>query len=1058
MREFFQRLFDTTGFDEAQRGWNPELMHIHLLCDGATALAFLLVFSWLAVKLLGKNQSKFPKRIWLLVLMLGIAGLLHCMSVWQVYWPAYRFSAVLKMLAATTSWVTVLSFVPFLSRWISGESWNDLELQVFRRREAEEKLRQSEAVHQSLVESLPLNYFRKDRQGIFVEVNSRFCDNIQVTQEELLGKTDHDFFPKFEADKYRRDDLQVMNSGVLMEDVEEQTLPDGHITFVQVLKAPVRDASGEVVGVQGIFWDVTERKQAEDARKQADARYRQLVDSSLIGVLVTDDSGALLDANRAFLHMLGYAWDEFLAGKLRWNTLTPKAYRELDDRAFESIAHSGTCPPWEKAFLHKDGREIPVLIGITPILQEQHRYICFVLDITERKRFERELREAKEQADAANAAKSLFLANMSHEVRTPMNAIIGYTDLVLRSPLKTQQTDFLQIVLDSAEGLLAIINDILDFSKIEAGKMQLHCEPFWIRDCIVEAIRPFNLAAHKKGIELAYEVSPEIPQTVAGDAGRLRQIIINLVGNAIKFTDHGSVVLRVSLQDFSEQQIGLHFSISDTGIGIPPEMLRTIFQPFEQVDASFTRPRGGTGLGLAIAERFTHIMHGKIWVESTLNEGSTFHFVVSLLPNREIIPAPNRLLSVAKGTRILVIDAEEQDRACILDMLANWNLPSEATTSIDLALEKIHTAWKQNAEYSLFICDRGTLDVSGTAALQRLIEENKGRTENILLLTSSNDPAVLSPYTAFGIQTHLVQPISQSELLQAITHILGENATPSSLHSLPTLPPHSILLVEDSLVNQKLALSVLHGCGQQVTVANNGREAVELTALQDFDLVLMDIQMPEMDGLEATELIRQREQHTGKHVPIVAMTAHALTGDRERCLRQGMDEYLSKPVRPLELLEKIALVTGKALVTPQRIEHTEPQPFEMEQFMAMEPTGKYADWPHAVESAGGDVALLCELIDAYFEERPRLMGEIQQAIEQNDYVLLHRSAHTIKSALRLFGFTAAQDVAFQLEQLGQSETTENAGSLRDELAQLLVPFEIELLEYCRTHRDQPSPC
>jgi len=1090
MLEYWRRLFDTQGFAPRgdEPGWTPALMQLHLVCDLLAATAFLAVFGFLAWQLLRDGGKRIPWRVWLPVTLLVVAGLMHLMDVWQFYWPAYRFAGLLKLVAAVVSWATLLSFVPFISRSLSGGSWGDLQLHITNREKAEQQLREVEAAHRSMVESLPLNLFRKDREGRFVEVNKRMAGIIGQSQEELLGKTDYDLFPKAEADKYRRDDHRVMSQGIVLEDVEEQTLPDGRITYVQVLKAPVLDAAGAIVGVQGIFWDVTERKHAEDARRLADERFRRLVNSSLIGVFVADLEGGILDANDAFLKLVGYARDDVQAGKLRWDELTPSEFRPLDEKAIGLLREDGSCPPWEKEFLHQKGHRVPVMIGVTMLPEEEGRCICFVLDITERKRFERELREAKDAADAANQAKSLFLANMSHEVRTPMNAVIGLTELVLKSPLAPQQSEYLKLVLESAESLLAIINDILDFSKIEAGKMQLAVEPFWLRDCIVDAIRPFSLRAHQKGIELAYDVHSDVADAVLGDPVRLRQVIVNLVSNALKFTERGEIVVKVDAEESSEHAtmalpVGvppsggaerrpaeagtptnapntliLHFAVRDTGIGIPAQKVKTIFEAFEQADSSTTRQYGGTGLGLAIAQRFVELMGGHIWVESTLGVGSTFHFTVQLqVADESQMPPQRRTANVPPGLKILVVDDYAVNRRIVLEMLKNWGLSGDDAKNAREALAKLRFAAESGDPYRLLLTDVNMPETDGFALVEQMQRELGQQRPKVILLTSGERADDGDRRQRLSIDAHLLKPIKQSDLFDAIAEVLGEAAAPPQIDDeLPALPPLDVLLVEDSLVNQKLALGVLGQFGHRVTVAGNGREAVELTAARDFDVVLMDVQMPEMDGLEATYQIRLRERGTSQHVPIVAMTAHALTGDRERCISAGMDEYLPKPIRPRQLVEAIASVTGKALIVGSVIPPPAPEPPVA--YAAGSPASassigaKLVDWEAALSATAGDTDLLCELIDAYFLERPRLQRELNDALARTDFELMHRAAHTIKSSMRLFGAARPMELAFTLEQLGRKKEVDGAMQLRDQLLAELEKLEPVLVNYVHEQR------
>jgi CheY-like chemotaxis protein len=487
-----------------------------------------------------------------------------------------------------------------------------------------------------------------------------------------------------------------------------------------------------------------------------------------------------------------------------------------------------------------------------------------------------------------------------------MNAVIGITELLLGTKLSTDQREYMAIVKDSAESLLALINDILDFSKIEAGRLDLDHVAFEIRELVGDTLKALALRARGKEVEVACHMHPDVPYTLEGDPLRLRQIVINLVGNAIKFTREGEVVLDVAAEPSSEGRTCLHFTVRDTGIGIPDDKQRAIFDAFSQVDSSTTRRFGGTGLGLTISARLVSLMGGRIWVESAVGSGSKFHFTAQFDLGERAAAVRSPTIESLVGLRVLVVDDNETNRLILREMLANWEMRPTTVADADAALLELRRARQCGVPHRVVLTDVHMPGVDGFQLTERIKSSTELDGAVILMLTSGDSPGDIDRCRKVGGAAHLMKPVKQSELFDAIVTSLGvvEHVEPSSDET-PRSPkgssPLRILLAEDSYSNQRLAVGVLSKWGHEVTVVNNGCEAVATLENGSFDLVLMDVQMPEMDGYQATAVIREREARAGGHIPIIAMTAHAMKGDREECLAAGMDGYVAKPIRRAEL-------------------------------------------------------------------------------------------------------------------------------------------------------------
>jgi PAS domain S-box-containing protein len=767
----------------------------------------------------------------------------------------------------------------------------------------------------------------------------------------------------------------------------------------------------------------------DQAQALTDHHFRMAFEHTAVGMGLSDSRGRLIKVNQALADMVGYTPEDIVQHGFKLISHPDDFQRDMafTSRLLKEGGHK--VHQYEKRYVHRLGHVVWGFLTVTPVHDEDGKVVGFtvqVQDMTVKKQAEQELIRAKEMAEAAARAKAEFLASMSHEIRTPMNGVLGMTGVLLDTELTDEQRDIVEVIRTSGDSLLTIINDILDFSKIESGLLELEQQPFELRACVEESLELLAPKASSKRLELAALLAPDLPEVVRGDVTRLRQILVNLLSNGVKFTDTGEVVVEVSLSPDkapAEGAVVLHFQVRDTGIGISEEHRDRLFRSFSQVDASINRKYGGTGLGLSICKRLAELMSGRIWVESTPGSGATFHFTVAVTPVAGESPAATAEARSLVGVRVLVVDDNATNRRILSSQVRSWGMVPVLASSGEEALAVL----SREPPFALAILDGAMPEMDGVKLAEAMKRHPALRHLPFILLTSATDLEMKREATRLGAAAVLTKPAKQSHLYDAIIAVVAGQSVPSRRGARseidPTLGvqvPLRILLAEDNAINQKVALMLLRRLGYRADVVANGREVLDVTRRRRYDVVFMDVQMPEMDGLEATRQLRLRDGN-GSRPRIVAMTANAMEGDRQQCLDAGMDDYLAKPLRIEELIAALWRAASSSPESFQRRAEAAAAAIGDDDVLDLNVFDRLRELT-SEDSAGA----FRDLLDAHLEDSLNLVEQMRTALAAGDSVTLAHAAHSLKSSAGSFGAVRLSQRCAALEQASKGRITKEA--------------------------------
>jgi nitrogen fixation negative regulator NifL len=926
-------------------------------------------------------------------------------------------------------------------------------------RDITEQKRSEEKLHQlsRAVEQSASTIVITGLDGNIVYANPKFTKTTGYTLEEALGKNPRILKSGHTSAQEYANLWKTITSGKEWRGDFHNQRKNGELYWESATISPIINESGEITHFLAVKEDITERKQRDREILYQKQYFESLVQNSPVAVVVLDNSHRILSINPAFEELYGYSIDEVAGGDLdalintEESILAARGYTQtVMDRPVHAIGQRR----------RKDGSLVDVEIFGVPVLVGGERIGILALyhDISV-------LVRAQKEAEQANKAKSEFLANMSHEIRTPMNGVIGMLELALDTTLTSEQRDYLQTSLQSAEALLALLNDILDFSKIEAGRLEIEQINFNLRNTVEDVAYTLAKRAQDKGLEMACLIHPDLKPDLRGDPGRLRQILVNLVGNAIKFTHRGEIVIQADPIQETEDHVLVHFMVQDTGVGIPYERQAAVFDRFTQADGSTTRQYGGTGLGLTISRQLVEAMGGVIGLESKPGAGSTFWFDLKFekQPPEKRGTAPLTLGPVnLKEARVLIVDDNQTNRMVLMKNVEALGSRVDAVSSGAKCLEVLRHAHRDGDPYHVVLLDMQMPGMDGEQTARAIKSDPAAKEVKIIILTSMGQRGDAVRLEALGCSSYLLKPVKQQMLFDAIVAVLGRPDESSvgliTRHTLAEQRKFGlrILLAEDNPINQKLALVLLQKTGYSVDAVETGSQALESVKAKQYNAVLMDVQMPEMDGFEATSLIRTWEKQVGQHVPIIAMTAHAMQGDRERCLAAGMDDYVTKPLEPrvlFSVLDRWTQLPGPAAETeesPDDYTSTDASLLAMDEDWFGEtdapassgikeavpalqtdfsPDSPPINFESAIARFDGDRAFMMEMLKEYRDHLPARMTEMHAALQRADINGLARLAHNLKGISLNFSADPLADMALTLEEICKREDLSLAPAL-----------------------------